>query len=151
MASMSIRTLLVAVVLAALAACGGETPREVKLLAPADLVEDAEIARFERDSGCRVDLRVYDDGEDLDTIADRRDTDVIAEPVMIGDRAHDSVELVRVKLRSGVVLTVPRELAGAFDAAEVEPAGRRNTAWTIRAEGDNPDCARSWLAYATSQ
>ena len=151
MASMSIRTLLVAAVLASLAGCGGETRREVKLLAPAGLTEEAEIARFERDAGCRVDLRVYDDGEDLESIADRRDTDVIAGPVPPGGLAHDSVELARVRLESGVVLTIPRDFASAFDAAEVEPAGRRRTAWTIRAEGDNDDCARRWLAYATSQ
>lgn len=151
MASMSIRTLLVAAVLASLAGCGGETQGEVRLLAPADLAEDAEIARFERDSGCRVDLRVYDIGEDLEAIADRRDTDVVAGPVPSGGLAHDSVELARVKLRSGVVLTLPRGLARAFDNAAVEPAGRRDTAWTIRAEGDNEDCARRWLDYVTSQ
>ena len=151
MASMSICSLLVAVVLASLAGCGGEAPKEVKLLAPAGLVEESEIGRFERDSGCRVDLRVYDDGEDLEAIADRRDTDVIAGPVAPGDPAHDSVDLARVELPSGVVLTIPRDLASAFDAAEVRPAGRRETAWTIRAEGDNRNCARSWLAYATSQ
>lgn len=151
MASMSIRRLLVAAVLATLAGCGGETAKEVKLLAPAGLVEEGEIGRFERDSRCRVDLRVYDDGEDLEAIADRRDTDVVAGPVPPGEQPHDSVELARVELTSGVVVTIPRDLAGAFGAAEVKPAGRRNTAWTIRAEGDNRDCARSWLAYATSQ
>ena len=123
MASMSIRTLLVAAVLATLAGCGGESPEEVRLLAPAGLAEEAQIARFERNSGCRVDLRVYDDGEDLEAIADRRDTDVIAGPVPAGGIAHDSVELARVRLRSGVELTLPRELASAFDAAESSRAG----------------------------
>ena len=151
MASMSIRSLHVAAVLATLAGCGGEASREVKLLAPAGLVEERVIGRFERASGCRVDLRVYDDGEDLEAIADRRDTDVVAGPVAPGDPPHDSVELARVELTSGVVLTIPSDLASAFDAAKIRPAGRRETAWTIRADGDNRDCARSWLAYATSQ
>ncbi len=151
MASMSIRTLLVASVLATLVGCGGESRREVRLLAPAGLAEEAEIARFERDSGCQVDLRVYDDGEDLGAIAARRDTDVVAGPVPRGGRAHDSVDLVRATLESGVVLTIPRDLAPAFGTARVEPAGTRETAWTIRAEGDNDDCARRFVAYVTSQ
>ncbi len=151
MASMSIRTLLVAALLVTLAGCGGATVKEVRLLAPAGLAEEAQITRFERDSGCRVDLRVYDDDEDLEAIAARRDTDVIAGPVPPGGLPDDSVELVRVELRSGVVLTVPRDLASSFDSASVRPAGRRETAWTIRPEGDNDDCARRFLAYVTSQ
>ena len=105
---------------------------------------------FERETGCRVDLRVYDEGEDLDAIARRRDVDVIAEPVPPGERADDSVELVRVTLRSGIEITVPKKLASAFHGT-VRPAGRRTTAWVIREDGDNPDCAERWLDYATSQ
>ena len=140
---------LVAGALLALAGCGGSGDRrEVKLLAPAGLVGD--VTPFERETGCRVDLRVYDEGEDLDAIARRRDVDVIAGPVPPGERADDSVELVRVTLRSGIEITVPKKLASAFRGT-VRPAGRRTTAWVIREDGDNPDCAERWLDYATSQ
>ena len=140
---------LVAGALLALAGCGGSGDRrEVKLLAPAGLVGD--VTPFERETGCRVDLRVYDEGEHLDAIARRRDVDVIAEPVPPGERADDSVELVRVTLRSGIEITVPKKLASAFRGT-VRPAGRRTTAWVIREDGDNPDCAERWLDYATSQ
>ncbi len=112
---------LVAAALLALAGCGGSGDRrEVKLLAPAGLVGD--VAPFERETGCRVDLRVYDEGEDLDAIARRRDVDVIAEPVPPGERADDSVELVRVTLRSGIEITVPKKLASAFHGTV--PTGR---------------------------
>ena len=88
---------LVAAALLAVAGCGGGEPqREVRLLAPVGLVGD--VAPFERESGCRVDLRVYDEGEDLDAIARRRDVDVIAGPVPPGQRADDSVQLVRITL-----------------------------------------------------
>ena len=140
---------LVAAALLALPGCGGSGDRrEVRLLAPAGLVGD--VTPFERETGCRVDLRVYDEGEDLDAIARRRDVDVIAEPVPPGGRADDSVELVRVRLRSGIEITVPKKLASAFRGT-VRPAGRRTTAWVIREDGDNPDCAERWLDYATSQ
>jgi hypothetical protein len=140
---------LVAAALLALAGCGGsEDRREVRLLAPAGLVGD--VTPFERETGCRVDLRVYDEGEDLDAIARRRDVDIIAEPVQRGERADDSVELVRVTLPSGIEITVPKKLASAFHGT-VQPAGRRTTRWVIREEGDNPDCAERWLDYATSQ
>jgi hypothetical protein len=140
---------LVAAALLAVAGCGGGEPqREVRLLAPVGLVGD--VAPFERESGCRVDLRVYDEGEDLDAIARRRDVDVIAGPVPAGQRADDSVELVRITLASGVEITVPKALARAYHGT-IRPAGRRSTAWVIREDGDNADCAQGWLDYATSQ
>ena len=140
---------LLAAALLTLAGCGGSDDRkEVRLLAPAGLVGD--VTSFERETGCRVDLRVYDEGEDLDAIARRRDVDVIAEPAPPGERADDSVALVRVTLASGIEITVPRKLASAFDGT-TRPAGRRRTVWVIREEGDNPGCAERWLDYATSQ
>ena len=148
--SMAIRCTVAAVVLLALAGCGGdqESNREVRLLAPAGLVENT--AAFERETGCGVDLRVYDDGEDLDAIARRRNVDVVAGPVPPGGTAHDSVELVTVEVASGLEVTVPRALAAAFDGP-ARPAGRRRTAWVIREDGANEDCAERWLDYATSQ
>lgn len=150
MASMSIRALLAASLLVAtVTGCGGDAPREVRLLAPAGVVED--VTRFERTTGCRVALRVYDEGEDIAAIARRRDADVIAGPTPPGGIAHVSEALVRVRLEGGVLITIPRNLAGAFRALEIEPAGRRELSWTIREDGDNDDCARRWIAYATSQ
>jgi hypothetical protein len=147
---MAIRVLLAAVLMLVLSACGGDEPtrREVRLLAPADLVEDPST--FERATGCRVDLRVYDEGEDLPAIARRRNVDVVASLAPPGTEPHDSVELVRVTLERGLAITVPRRFARAF-AKPARPAGRRLTRWTIRKDGDNPDCARRWVAYATSQ
>jgi hypothetical protein len=149
--SMAVRLLLAAAALLVLAGCGedGESTRqEVRLLAPAGIVDD--VTRFEQDTGCRVDLRVYDEEEDLDAIARRRDVDVIAGPVPPGGEPHVSEELVHITLDSGVEITIPKRLATAFDG-EVRPAGRRSLAWTIRDAGENPDCARRWLDYATSQ
>jgi hypothetical protein len=148
--SMAVRLLLVAVLLLILSGCGGEpvASREVRLLAPADLVED--VSTFERTTGCRVDLRVYDEGEDLPAIARRRQVDVVAGPTPPGTDPHDSVELVRVTLERGLEITIPKRFARAF-AKPARPAGRRLTRWTIREGGDNPDCARRWIAYATSQ
>jgi hypothetical protein len=144
---MSIRPLLAAGVVA-LAGCGGSPEREeLRLLAPADLVEG--IAGFERETGCRVEARVYDEAEDLAAIARRRDVDVIATPVPSPRLADDAVELVQVEI-SGVEVTIPKRLAKGFPRP-ARRAGRRLTAWTIRDEGDNPACARRWIAYATSQ
>jgi hypothetical protein len=147
--SMAVRLLLAAVLLL-LSGCGEERPasREVRLLAPADLVED--LPSFERATGCRVDLRVYDEGEDLPVIARRRNVDVIAGPAPPGTEPHDSVEFVRITLERGLEITIPKRFARAF-AKPARPAGRRSTRWTIREDGDNPDCARRWVAYATSQ
>jgi hypothetical protein len=148
--SMAVRFILAAALLLAVAACGRQEPAspELRLLAPADLVED--LPTFERSSGCRVDLRVYDEAEDLAAIAKRRDVDVVAAPPAAGTQPHDSVELVRITLEPGLELTVPRRFASAFEAP-ARPAGRRSTRWTIRNDGDNPACARQWVAYATSQ
>ena len=148
---MSIRAIAAAGLLAAVAGCSGESQREVRLLAPVGIVEDAEATRFERDTGCRVDLRVYDENEDLDALARRRDADAIAGPVRPGGTPDDSVALAKVTLRGGVVVTIPRELAAALHPVSVVPAGRRETAWRLRADGDNDECGRRWLAYATSQ
>jgi len=147
---MAVRSLLAAVLLALLPACGGDddATREVKLLAPAGLVGD--VARFERETGCRVDLRVYDEDEDIATIARRRDVDVVARPVRAGERPDDSVELVRIMLEPGLEITIPKRLAAAYDRP-TRPAGRRLTRWTIRDAGENPECARRWIAYATAQ
>lgn len=149
---MSARALLAAALVAGLAGCGGDHEREVvRLLAPVGIVEDADAARFESESGCRVDLRVYDTDEDVEAIARRRDTDALAGPTPEGGVAHISQELVRATLTGGVVVTVPRPLALALDPLETRPAGRRDLSWTIREEGDNDECARRWIAYATSQ
>ena len=147
---MAVRSLLAAVLLALLPACGGDddATREVKLLAPAGLVGD--VARFERETGCRVDLRVYDEDEDIATIARRRDVDVVARPVRPGERPDDSVELVRIMLEPGLEITIPKRLAAAYDRP-TRPAGRRLTRWTTRDAGENPECARRWIAYATAQ
>jgi hypothetical protein len=146
--SMATRFLLAAAFLVTVAGCGGDSDarREVRLLAPAGLAED--VAPFERQTGCRVDLRVYDEGEDLDAIARRRDVDVVAEPASAGATPHDSIELVRVQLAAGLEVTIPKELASAYRGA-ARPAGVRRTRWEIREQGENEDCARRWIAYAT--
>jgi hypothetical protein len=148
---MSMRALLTAALLIAVAGCGDDERREVRLLAPAGIVSDADSARFERETDCRVDLRVYDQHEDLEPIAERRDTDAIAAPTPTGETAHITDEMARLTLKGGVVVTVPARLAAALEAVETTPAGQRRLTWTIREEGDNDDCARRWLAYATSQ
>ena len=136
--------------LLAVAGCGGdsEAGREVRLLAPPGLV--ADTTAFERQTGCRVDLRVYDEDEDLAAISRRRNVDVVAGPVPPGAPADDSVELVTVELASGLEVTIPKTLASAFEGA-ARPAGRRRTAWVIREDGENERCAERWLDYATSQ
>jgi hypothetical protein len=149
---MAARALLAAALVVGLAGCGGGTAeREVRLLAPVGVVEDSQSLRFERETGCQVDLRVYDPEEDVDAIARRRDADAIAAPTPNGAVPHVSEEMVRARLEDGVTITVPRELASAFDAVEIRPAGRRELSWSLREEGDNPDCAGRWIAYATSQ
>lgn len=147
---MSARALLAAAI-AVLTGCGGEEQREVRLLAPAGIVSDADSADFEDETGCRVDLRVYDPGEDLEAIAERRDTDVVAAPTPDGETPDISEALVRATLGGGVVVTVPRRLASALEPRLLRPAGRRDLSWTIREDGDHDDCARRWIAYATSQ
>jgi hypothetical protein len=150
MASMSIRVVLAASLLSVVVGCGGDSEaREVRLLAPVGIAKD--VTGFERETGCRVDLRVYDEGEDIAAIARRRDADAIAGPTAPGAVPDVVEELVRVRLEGGVVLTIPRDLASAFNAPEVRSAGRRQISWTIREEGDNDECARRWIAYASSQ
>ncbi|HKF14190.1 MAG TPA: hypothetical protein VKB13_03075 [Gaiellaceae bacterium] len=147
---MAVRLLLAAALVATLAGCGADdkTERELKLLAPAGVVRD--VTAFERDTGCRVDRRIYDDDEDLAAIARRRDVDVVARPIRRGETPDDAVDLVRITLEPGLEITIPKELARAYDRP-TRPAGRRLTRWTIRQDGENPECARRWLAYATSQ
>jgi hypothetical protein len=151
MASMSMRALLAATLLAILVGCGSDERREVRLLAPAGIVSEADSASFERETDCRVDLRVYDPNEDLGPIAKRRDSDAIAAPTRDGETAHVTDAMARLTLRDGVVVTVPTRLAAALDPVETHPAGQRRLTWTMREEGDNDDCARRWIAYATSQ
>lgn len=148
--SMAVRLHLAAGLLLALAGCGGdrESRAEVRLLAPAGVARD--VARFERETGCRVDLRVYDEEEDVAGIARRRNADVVAGPVPPGGTAHVSEPLVRITIAKGLVVTIPMRLASAFDRP-ARPAGRRSVAWSIRPEGENDACAQRWLAYATSQ
>jgi hypothetical protein len=147
---MAIRPGLAAALVLALTACGGDSTatREVRLLAPPGLVDNHSA--FERRTGCRVDLRVYDDGEDISAIARRRDVDVVAGPLPPGQAAHDTVELVRIQLDDGLEVTIPKALASAFEGT-ARPAGRRATRWVVREDGENEDCAERWLDYATSQ
>ena len=110
MASMSIRVVLAASLLSVLVGCGGDSAaREVRLLAPVGIAKD--VTGFEHETGCRVDLRVYDEGEDIAAIARRRDADAIAGPTAPGAVPDVVEELVRVRLEGGVVLTIPRDLA----------------------------------------
>jgi hypothetical protein len=149
---MSVRALLAAALLTTLAGCGGEgSEQELRLLAPAGIVEDGDERSFERETGCRVDLRVYDEEEDVDAIADRRDADAIARPTPNGSVPHRSEEMVRATLDGGVVVTIPRELAPALNPEKVRPAGRREISWVLREEGDNRECATRWIAQAISQ
>jgi hypothetical protein len=145
---MSFRRVVATALVAALSGCGGaEERREVRLLAPAWI--DADIQRFERESGCLVDLRVYDDDEELEPIAERRNVDIVAARAPNGD-GDQSEQFVTVTLRGGVEVTVPERLASAYDGRK-RPAGRRAIVWMPRRGGGNPECARRWLGYATSQ
>jgi hypothetical protein len=148
---MSMRALVAATLLAAMTGCGSDDGQEVRLLAPAGIVSEADSARFQQETDCRVDLRVYDANEDLGPIAERRDSDAIAAPTRDGETAHVTDEMARLTLKDGVVVMVPARLAAALDPVETKPAGQRRLTWTIREEGDNDDCARRWIAYATSQ
>jgi hypothetical protein len=147
---MAVRLHLAAGLLLAFTGCGGdgESRAEVRLLAPVAVAPD--VARFERETGCRVDLRVYDEGEDVAAIARRRNADVVARPVPPGRTPHLSEPLVRITIAKDLGITIPRRLAAAFDRP-ARPAGQRALAWSIRPEGENDACARRWLAYATSQ
>jgi hypothetical protein len=146
---MSIRLPLAAVLLA-LAGCGGSNfpAHEVRLLAPAWALDD--LAAFERRTGCRVNLRVYDEDEDLGAIAERRDVDVLAAPVPPGGDSDRTEEFVHATLEGGVRVTIPASLASAFGGS-TRPAGRRSIRWLSREEGENPECAARWVDHATSQ
>jgi hypothetical protein len=149
---MSARTLLAAALTVGVTGCGGgESEREVRLLAPVGIVEDGDARRFERETGCRVDLRVYDQEEDIEAIAVRRDADAIAGPTPNGAVPHIAEEMVQATLDGGVVVTVPRELVSALNPVHFRPAGPREISWLLREEGDNPDCATRWIAQAASQ
>jgi putative spermidine/putrescine transport system substrate-binding protein len=98
---MSVRALLAAAVLA-LAGCSGEETedRELLLVAPAGYVEDGSttpsadwVTPFERQSGCSVTVRVYDDDEDVVAIARRRDADAAAATLEHFDRLRASGDL----------------------------------------------------------
>jgi hypothetical protein len=143
---MSIRALAAATLLLA-AGCGSDPPPEVRVLAPPDLVDRVEP--YERTTGCRADVRSYDPGEDLGAIIERRNVDVVAEPVDSAAKADDVVELSRVTV-SGVEVTIPTRLASAF-GRPATPAGRRLTAWRLRDGGGDSECARRWVAYAVSR
>jgi hypothetical protein len=149
--SMAVRLHLTAIVLLVLAGCGGEQASrpELRLLAPAGIVQD--VSAFERRSGCRVDLRVYDDAEDVDAIARRRNADVVAGPPSPGREPDVSVPLVRITLERNLTITIPKTLSSAFTGAAIRPAGRRSIVWMIREEGENETCAGRWLDYASSQ
>lgn len=152
-ASMVVRAILGAAFVVAAAGCGGggeAPPREVRLLTPPGLVELDHLQRFERTSGCRVDVRVYDPDEDVAAIARRRDVDAVARLVTTGDSRQASIELARITLEPGLVITVPRRFAHAYGRPS-RPAGVRSVHWSIREEGENGRCARRWLAYVTSQ
>ena len=148
--SMAFRLHLAAGLLFAVAGCGGDgqPPHEVRLLAPPGVAPD--VARFERESGCRVDLRVYDENEDVDAIARRRDADVIAGPLTPGRAPHFSEPMVRITIATDLEIMIPKRLAAAFDRP-ARPAGRRDVSWSIRPAGDNDACAARWLGYVTSQ
>jgi hypothetical protein len=143
------RALLAAVLLPALAGCGGDDNerKELRLLAPVALVGDTSA--FERATGCRIDLRVYDANEDIAAIARRRNVDVVARPARPDETPHDTVALVRITLDQGLDIVVPVTAAPAF-GRPARPAGRRATRWEIRDDPPNPDCARRWFAYATA-
>jgi putative spermidine/putrescine transport system substrate-binding protein len=99
---MSVRTVLAAALLAALAGCGGEETqdRELLLLAPPGYVEDGSttpaadwVTPFERETGCSVTVRVYDDDEDVVAIAKRRRADAAAATLEHFDRLRVADDL----------------------------------------------------------
>lgn len=144
---MAIR-LLAAAALLALAGCGSNASQpHVGVLAPAWI--DDDVPRFEQQTGCRVDLRVYDEGEDLPAIAKRRETDVIAAPVPRGQDGDQVEAFVRVSLDRDVEVTMPKKLAPAFHGPR-RPAGSRGIVWlpTRRGSGDRR-CIGRWLLYVT--
>ncbi|HVD24712.1 MAG TPA: hypothetical protein VNB86_01840 [Gaiellaceae bacterium] len=144
---MAARLLAAAALLAAVGCGSSENQPHVAILAPAWI--DADIPRFEQQTGCRVDLRVYDDGEDLPAIAKRRETDVVAAPVPRGQDAEQVERFVEVTLDRGVKITIPERLASAFHGPR-RPAGSRGILWlsTHRGSGDRR-CIGRWILYVT--
>jgi hypothetical protein len=147
--SMALRPSLAAAVVLSMTACGGEEDlrRELVLVAPAGVV--ADVTPFERATGCRVQLRVYDENEDIDAIARRQDADVVAAPAPAGVPPHLSLDLVRITLARGLEILLPSRLAAAFDGP-ARPAAPRSIVWRTRREGENDACGRRWLAHATA-
>lgn len=140
--------LLAAAALLTVAGCGSSTEQpHVGVLAPAWI--DDDIPRFEQQTGCRVDLRTYDEGEDLAAIARRRETDVIAAPVPRGQDGDQVEQFVHVTVDGGVELTIPKRLAPAFDGPQ-RPAGRRGIVWLTRDGNGDRRCIGRWVRYATS-
>lgn len=141
--------LLAAAALLTVAGCGSSTAQpHVGVLAPAWI--DDDIPRFEHQTSCRVDLRTYDEGEDLAAIAKRRETDVIAAPVRRGQDGDQVEQFVHVTVDGGVELTIPKRLASAFDGPQ-RPAGRRGIVWLTRDGNGDRRCIGRWVRYATSQ
>lgn len=141
--------LLAAAALLTVAGCGSSTAQpHVGVLAPAWI--DDDIPRFEHQTGCRVDLRTYDEGEDLAAIAKRRETDVIAAPVPRGQDGDQVEQFVHVTVDGGVELTIPKRLASAFEGPQ-RPAGRRGIVWLTRDGNGDRRCIGRWVRYATSQ
>lgn len=149
---MVVRALFTAALVTVLAGCGGggdgDDRGELRLLAPAGLVGDP--TPFERRTNCRVDLRVYDEDEDISLIAKRRDVDVVARPARPGETPHDTTDLVRIAIERNLEIVVPERVAAAYDG-RARPAGRRSTRWELRRDGPNPECAGRWLADVTSR
>ena len=144
---MAVRVLAAAAVLA-LAGCGSKANEpHVAVLAPGWI--DDDVPRFEQQTGCRVDLRVYDESEDLAAIAERRETDVVATAVPSERNADQVEEFVHVTLDGGVEITIPKQLARAFDGPR-RPAGSRAIVWTTtnRGSGDRR-CISRWVDYVT--
>jgi hypothetical protein len=145
---MAVRRLVAAAVLMTLTGCGGSTDRpSVSLVAPVWIDED--IAAFERETGCRVELRVYDEGEDVSAIAKRRDADIVATPAPRGGDADQSEEFVRITLEGGVEVTIPKRYASAFDGPS-RAAGRKGIVWRTTRRGNGDDrCISRWLRSVT--
>ncbi len=153
---MSARALLAAA-LVAVSGCGGDGANELRILAPVHV--PLQLTTFERETGCRPDVRIYDEGEDVRAISRRRNVDVVAADratlVRLGAAVqrrtpYTVVKLARVELRDGPTVTVPEELASAFDG-RATPAASRAFAWAILNAGPNDDCARLWFRHVSAQ
>lgn len=156
---------LLAAALLILAGCGGsgEVGRddgELRLLVPPGYADERLV---ERETDCTTDIRVYDETEDVVALARRRDVDAIAgseriigalrkaDELLPGTSPVDMVEYVEARLEGGVVITLPRDLASAFDTVSTRSVGRRTTVWVVRKDADNRICAEQWIAHAISR